>query len=78
MILKGAVGISVRGQADEQYKINISHFERTWANQTNNCNGGTYIPHSYLLRLQVSRDRESWALEFQSWSWRVQSCLGVV
>ena len=27
----------------------------------------------YFLRLQVSRDRESWALEFQSWSWRVQS-----
>ena len=27
----------------------------------------------YFLRHQASRDRESWALEFQSWSWRVQS-----
>ena len=25
------------------------------------------------MRHQASRDRESWALEFQSWSWRVQS-----
>ena len=28
----------------------------------------------YLLRLQASRDRESGTLEFQSWSWHVQSC----
>ena len=33
----------------------------------------TYSTLGYFLRHQASRDRESWALEFQSWSWRVQS-----